>query len=51
MDKVRQVALPVARAEREKNPEVPVIISPTAWIGEGEDVRAVRFRVDRVLKP
>jgi hypothetical protein len=44
-DKVRDVAIGVAKSEREKNPEVPVMISPIAWNGE----TAVRFRVDRIL--
>ena len=49
-DKVRAVAFSIARSEREKHPEVPVVISPTAWTGEGEVVRAVLFRVDRVIE-
>ena len=48
-DKVQKVALSIANGERKKNPDVPVVISPIAWTGEGEDVRAIRFRVDRVI--
>jgi hypothetical protein len=48
-DKVQTVAFSIAAGERKKNPEVPVVISPTAWVGEGDDMRAVRFRIDRVI--
>lgn len=49
MDKVRAVAWPIAVEERRKNPEVPICVSPTAFIGEGEEKQAARFRVDRVI--
>ena len=48
-DKVQKVALSIAAGARKRNPDVPVVISPTAWTGEGEDVQATRFRIDRVI--
>ena len=49
-DKVYKVALSIAAGARKKNPDVPVVISPTAWMGEGEDVQATKFRIDRVIE-